>query len=65
MVLLSHPDLNHIGALPYAMSKLGMKADVFGTIPLFKMGRIHYYHIYFFIFYLLFLIFCFIFLKVN
>lgn len=40
IVLLSHPDIGHLGALPYAMSKLGMKADVFGTIPLFKMGHI-------------------------
>lgn len=46
IVLLSHPDLGHLGALPYAMSKLGMSADVYGTIPLFKMGQMFMYDAY-------------------
>lgn len=46
IVLLSHPDVGHIGGLPYAMSKLGLKAEVFGTIPLFKMGQMFLYDAY-------------------
>eukprot|EP00026_Physarum_polycephalum_P004310 Phypoly_transcript_04328.p1 GENE.Phypoly_transcript_04328~~Phypoly_transcript_04328.p1 ORF type:complete len:736 (+),score=97.57 Phypoly_transcript_04328:38-2209(+) len=46
IVLLSHPDIGHLGALPYAMSKLGMNADVFGTIPLYKMGQMFMYDAY-------------------
>jgi hypothetical protein len=46
IILLSHPDLLHLGALPYAMSKLGLKAPVYGTIPLFKMGQMFMYDAY-------------------
>lgn len=46
VVLLSHPDLAHIGALPYAKSKLGLNAQVYGTIPLFKMGQMFMYDVY-------------------
>ncbi len=67
--MLSHPDISHIGALPYAMSKLGLKADVFGTIPLYKMGHILlkilfifiFFIFFIFLFYLLFFLFFFIF----
>lgn len=38
-VLLSHPDVAHLGALPYAVSKLGLKAPVFCTTPVRKMGH--------------------------
>jgi cleavage and polyadenylation specificity factor subunit 2 len=37
-VLISHPDMEHIGALPYAVSKLGLSAKIIGTIPVQKMG---------------------------
>ena len=42
-VLLSHCSLEHIGALPYAMGKLGMKAKVYGTLPVQKMGSLLMY----------------------
>eukprot|EP00937_MAST-01D_sp_MAST-1D-sp2_P003323 g3323.t1 len=42
-VLLSHADLAHMGALPYAMAKLGLSAPVFGTLPIFKMGQMTMY----------------------
>lgn len=40
-VLLSHPDLPHLGALPYAFSKLGLppKTPVFATLPVWRMGQ--------------------------
>lgn len=39
-VLLSHPDINHLGALPYAISKLGLDAPVFATLPVWRMGQL-------------------------
>jgi len=45
-VLISHPDLEHIGALPYAVSKLGLKAKILGTIPVQKMGTMAMYDAY-------------------
>eukprot|EP01125_Pyxidicula_operculata_P014680 TRINITY_DN4916_c0_g1_i1.p1 TRINITY_DN4916_c0_g1~~TRINITY_DN4916_c0_g1_i1.p1 ORF type:complete len:585 (+),score=119.09 TRINITY_DN4916_c0_g1_i1:17-1771(+) len=45
-VLISHPDLEHLGALPYAVGKLGMKAQIFGTIPVHKMGQMFMYDVY-------------------
>jgi len=38
-VLVSHPDLAHMGALPYAFGQLGMNAEVFATLPVSQMGR--------------------------
>jgi cleavage and polyadenylation specificity factor subunit 2 len=39
-VLISHADMQHMGALPYAMAKLGMQnAIVCGTIPVYNMGN--------------------------
>ena len=32
-VLLSHPDLQHLGALPYAFAKLGLDCPVIATTP--------------------------------
>eukprot|EP01112_Ceratiomyxa_fruticulosa_P013936 TRINITY_DN3952_c0_g1_i2.p1 TRINITY_DN3952_c0_g1~~TRINITY_DN3952_c0_g1_i2.p1 ORF type:complete len:765 (-),score=147.43 TRINITY_DN3952_c0_g1_i2:128-2422(-) len=45
-VLISHPDVYHLGALPYAFSKLGLKAPVYGTIPVFKMGQMFLYDVF-------------------
>eukprot|EP00667_Euglena_gracilis_P003870 EG_transcript_3888 len=42
-VLISHPDLMHLGGLPYAMAHLGLKAPVFATLPVQKMGEMHLY----------------------
>jgi cleavage and polyadenylation specificity factor subunit 2 len=46
-VLLSHADLPHIGALPYAMSKLGLPTDhIYATGPVKKMGQMFMYDTY-------------------
>jgi cleavage and polyadenylation specificity factor subunit 2 len=45
-VLISHPDMEHIGALPYAVSKLGLTAKIIGTIPVQKMGCMTMYDAY-------------------
>lgn len=39
-VLLSHPDIAHLGALPYAISKLGLNAPIFATLPVWRMGHL-------------------------
>ena len=44
-VLISHPDLAHLGALPYATGKLGLKAPVYATLPICKMGQMFFYDI--------------------
>jgi Cft2 family RNA processing exonuclease len=38
-VLLSHPDLSHLGALPYAFAKLGLDCAVYATTPVSLMGQ--------------------------
>jgi cleavage and polyadenylation specificity factor subunit 2 len=43
LVLISHPDMAHMGALPYAMGKLGLDAPVYGTLPVHRMGQIALY----------------------
>jgi len=42
-VLISHPDLSHVGGLPYAVSRLGLKAPVYATLPVQKMGEMTLY----------------------
>ncbi|MCO5581435.1 hypothetical protein L7F22_035319 [Adiantum nelumboides] len=42
-VLLSHPDTLHLGALPYAVRKLGLTAPVYCTLPVNKMGLMYMY----------------------
>lgn len=42
-VLISHPDLPHLGGLPYAVGKLGLKAPIYSTIPVYKMGLMFMY----------------------
>lgn len=39
-VLLSHPDLLHLGALPYAFAKLGLDCPVVATMPVMKLGQL-------------------------
>ncbi|KAF0698246.1 Aste57867_11121 [Aphanomyces stellatus] len=46
LVLISHPDLAHMGALPYAMGTLGLKAPVYATLPVYRMGEIVLYEAY-------------------
>lgn len=37
-VLLSHADVEHVGALPYAFAKLGLACPVYATVPVHNMG---------------------------
>ncbi|KAL5170309.1 Cleavage and polyadenylation specificity factor subunit 2 [Glycine soja] len=37
-VLLSHADTLHLGALPYAMKRLGLSAPVYSTEPIYILG---------------------------
>eukprot|EP00045_Choanoeca_perplexa_P010094 m.100904 g.100904 ORF g.100904 m.100904 type:complete len:751 (+) comp15146_c0_seq2:104-2356(+) len=45
-VLISHPDLLHLGAYPYAFAKLGLKCPVYATIPVENMGQLFMYDIH-------------------
>lgn len=45
-VLLSHPDNLHLGALPYAVGKLGLACPIFATVPVYKMGQMFLYDLY-------------------
>ncbi|CAG7660639.1 unnamed protein product [Allacma fusca] len=45
-VLISHPDLIHLGALPYLVGKCGLSCPVYTTIPVFKMGQMFMYDFY-------------------
>ncbi|KAJ1528282.1 cleavage and polyadenylation specificity factor subunit 2 [Nowakowskiella sp. JEL0078] len=38
-VLISHPDLDHLGALPYAYSKLHLNCPIYCTVPVQQMGE--------------------------
>ncbi|CAM0948434.1 unnamed protein product [Alopecurus aequalis] len=42
-VLLSHPDMMHLGALPYAMKHLGLSAPVYATEPVYRLGLLTMY----------------------
>jgi cleavage and polyadenylation specificity factor subunit 2 len=37
-VLISYPDLKHMGALPYLVCKCGLSCPIYATVPIFKMG---------------------------
>lgn len=45
-VLLSYPDMMHLGALPYLVGKLGLNCPIYATIPVYKMGQMFMYDIY-------------------
>ena len=45
-MLLSYPDVYHLGTLPYLVGKLGLKCPVYSTIPVFKMGQMFLYDLY-------------------
>jgi cleavage and polyadenylation specificity factor subunit 2 len=42
-VLLTYPDLAHLGAIPYAVGKLGLNCPIYATIPTFQMGQMFLY----------------------
>lgn len=43
LVLLSHHDLRHVGALAVCVAKHGLKAPVFATLPCVKLGTMTLY----------------------
>ena len=45
-ILLSHPDVVHLGALPYVVGRLGLKCPIYATIPVYKMGQMFMYDLY-------------------
>lgn len=45
-VLLSYPDVLHLGALPYLVGKLGLNCPIYSTIPVYKMGQMFMYDLY-------------------
>lgn len=45
-VLLSHPDTLHLGALPYAVKHFGLRAPVFSTPPVARLGLLSMYDHY-------------------
>ena len=45
-MLLSYPDVYHLGTLPYLVGKLNLKCPVYATIPVFKMGQMFLYDLY-------------------
>ncbi|XP_065053263.1 cleavage and polyadenylation specificity factor subunit 2-like [Rhopilema esculentum] len=42
-VLLSQPDLYHLGAIPYVFGKCGLNCPIYATIPVYKMGQMFLY----------------------
>mmetsp|Transcript_2299 Transcript_2299/g.3954 ORF Transcript_2299/g.3954 Transcript_2299/m.3954 type:complete len:754 (-) Transcript_2299:2243-4504(-) len=42
-VLVSHPDLAHIGALPYAVAHCALEAPIYSTLPVWRMGQLFLY----------------------
>ena len=45
-MLLSHPDLPHLGAYPYAFGYFGLHCPVYATVPVVHMGKMCMYDIY-------------------
>lgn len=45
-VLLSFPDVSHLGLLPYLMGRLELKCPVYATVPVYKMGQMFMYDLY-------------------
>eukprot|EP01083_Nonionella_stella_P022254 61559_1 len=42
-VLVSHASIQHLGALPYAVAKLGLSCPIYATLPTWKMGQMFMY----------------------
>eukprot|EP00039_Didymoeca_costata_P020321 m.340836 g.340836 ORF g.340836 m.340836 type:complete len:778 (-) comp19587_c0_seq1:120-2453(-) len=45
-VLITYPDLPHMGALPYAVAKLGLQCPIYCTMPVRAMGELFLYDAY-------------------
>ncbi|KAG9288727.1 hypothetical protein G9A89_004346 [Geosiphon pyriformis] len=46
VLLLSHPDLSHLGALPHAYAHFGLSCPIYATVPVVHMGRMCMYDLY-------------------
>eukprot|EP00052_Salpingoeca_macrocollata_P031861 m.323696 g.323696 ORF g.323696 m.323696 type:complete len:745 (-) comp29922_c0_seq1:38-2272(-) len=46
VVLVTYPDLPHLGALPYAYGKLGLRCKIYSTRPVQQMGQMFLYDVY-------------------
>ena len=42
-ILLTHGDVSHLGALPFLMTQPGVKAKIYATLPVVKMGHLTVY----------------------
>lgn len=42
-VLISFPDLYHMGGLPHLVGKCGLHCPIYATIPVYKMGQMFMY----------------------
>ncbi|KHJ48938.1 cleavage and polyadenylation specificity factor subunit 2 family protein [Trichuris suis] len=42
-VLLTFPDQQHIGALPYLVGKCGLSCPIYATVPVYRMGQMFMY----------------------
>ena len=45
-VLITFPDIYHMGALPYLVGKCGLHCPIYTTIPVYKMGQMFMYDLY-------------------
>ena len=45
-VLVTYPDIDHMGGLPYLYGKLGLDCPIYGTVPLYNMGQMFLYDYY-------------------
>ena len=45
-VLLTFPDIQHIGALPYLSGRLSLNCPIYATVPVYKMGQMFLYDLY-------------------
>nr|XP_026691028.1 cleavage and polyadenylation specificity factor subunit 2-like [Ciona intestinalis] len=45
-MLLTFPDIQHIGALPYLAGKIGLNCAIYATVPVYKMGQMFLYDLY-------------------
>ena len=45
-MLITYPDIYHLGALPYLVGHCGLKCPVYATIPVNKMGQMFMYDLH-------------------
>uniref|UniRef100_A0A2L2YDG7 Cleavage and polyadenylation specificity factor subunit 2 n=1 Tax=Parasteatoda tepidariorum TaxID=114398 RepID=A0A2L2YDG7_PARTP len=45
-VLLSYPDILHLGALPYVVGKCNLDCPIYATVPVYKMGQMFMYDLF-------------------